>query len=284
MSRHMKIISFTGGLGNQLFEYLFYRHLARRYPSTTIYGYYSHGRLKYHNGLEIQRWFDVELPPSSFLTDCISVLMRVLIKLRLAHASNEATYTDGKNGLFFEGFWQGFRFQEATDVAALRFRRGIPLSAANRTIINRMNGDEHSVAIHVRRGDYLEGIHASFLGNVCAPDYYERALGALRRQLGEAAWRLYVFSDDADWCRKTFGHWPQTTFVDWNTGADSFYDLYLMAHCRHHVIANSTFSYWGARMAVRKGVTIYPRMWFRGYPSPDIFPHDWIAIGSEPER
>ena len=269
----MKIVSFTGGLGNQVFEYLFYLKLHRRYPR--VLGYYRQSRLRDHNGLEVQRWFEVTLPESSVMGNLVAFLYKACMKWRLIHETSEETYTDGRRGVFFEGFWQGRQYYDERDVAQLRFRP-VALNERNSALMERVR-QNGSVAVHVRRGDYLKNPHLrDVLGSVCTEEYYRKAIQEIRRV--EPSPVFYVFSDDIPWCRQHFGGLGSVEFVDWNRGEDSFYDLYLMAHCQHHVIANSTFSYWSARLADRDGQTVYPSRWMRGWDAPDIFPEDWTGI------
>lgn len=267
----MKIVSFTGGLGNQLFEYLFCQRLSRRYPP--VYGYYRSARMG-KNGLEIQRWFDVQLPPTTWYSQMLAVFYKVMMKLRLLEESNERSYTDGKKGFYFESFWQDRRFYEEADIQRLAFR-AVSLSVRNQEILSRVQSVE-SVAIHVRRGDYMSSEFYEHLGSICTMEYYRMALERLQPSLSSP--HYFVFSDDISWCREHFSFLEHVDFVDWNTGEDSFYDMYLMSHCRHHIISNSTFSYWAARLSRSEGITIYPERWARGWDAPDIFPDNWIGI------
>ncbi len=102
-----------------------------------------------------------------------------------------------------------------------------------------------SVSVHIRRGDYKNPENAAMFGNICTPDYYRGAMDFVRKQAPDA--RFYLFSDDIADVRE---HFPAEAFtvVDVNHGADSYYDMWLMSQCRHNICANSTFSFWGARL------------------------------------
>ena len=104
---------------------------------------------------------------------------------------------------------------------------------------------ENSVSVHIRRGDYLDPENAGMFGGICTDAYYETAMNQVREQLSDA--RFYMFSDDPAYLKKHF-QGAEYTIVDWNHGADSFYDCWLMSHCRANICANSTFSFWGARL------------------------------------
>ncbi|MDO4284065.1 MAG: alpha-1,2-fucosyltransferase [Eubacteriales bacterium] len=111
------------------------------------------------------------------------------------------------------------------------------------------------VSVHIRRGDYLDATNASLLGGICTPAYYAGAVRALRERLDgggadDPRFHFYIFSDDPAYARTLhFGESEEeNTVVDWNTGRDSLLDMQLMAHCRCNICANSTFSFWGARL------------------------------------
>lgn len=102
-----------------------------------------------------------------------------------------------------------------------------------------------SVSVHFRRGDYLDQENAGMFGNICTDAYYAMAMDYIRKRCPEAV--FYLFSDDPDYVRERYKD-GRFTVVDWNHGRDSFYDCWLMSKCRHNICANSTFSFWGARL------------------------------------
>lgn len=148
------------------------------------------------------------------------------------------------------------------------------LSAEAKRFADRMASCE-SVSVHIRRSDYVG------LNNVLPRSYYERAM---KEVLGfTSAARFFFFSDDPAWCRREFADLPNVEFVDLPHAVDRpWEDLRLMSVCRHHIIANSTFSWWGAALSENeRGMTIYPDPWFPGLrTTPEsVFP-DWLAVRS----
>lgn len=107
-----------------------------------------------------------------------------------------------------------------------------------------------SVSVHVRRGDYLDPANTAMFGNICTDQYYETAIGLVRAAVPEA--HFYLFSDDISYVRQKY-RGEAYTVVDINHGKDSFYDMWLMSQCRHNICANSTFSFWGARLNGNEG-------------------------------
>lgn len=102
-----------------------------------------------------------------------------------------------------------------------------------------------SVSVHVRRGDYLNRENREMFGNICTDAYYEKAMNVIRDRVPEA--HFYLFSDDISYVREKY-RGEKYTVVDINHGHDSFYDVWLMSQCKHNICANSTFSFWGARL------------------------------------
>ena len=104
---------------------------------------------------------------------------------------------------------------------------------------------ENSVSVHIRRGDYLDPENAGMFGGICTDAYYEVAMAYVRERMPDV--HFYLFSDDIPYLRQRF-QGKEYSVADWNRGADNFYDIFLMSHCRANICANSTFSFWGARL------------------------------------
>lgn len=114
----------------------------------------------------------------------------------------------------------------------------------NREMAEEMLGC-NSVSVHIRRGDYLDPENTAMFGNICTPAYYRKALEMMKEKVPDA--HFYLFSDDIPYIKKEFSG-NDYTVVDINHGKESFYDIWLMSRCRHNICANSTFSFWGARL------------------------------------
>lgn len=114
----------------------------------------------------------------------------------------------------------------------------------NREMAEEMLGCS-SVSVHIRRGDYLDPENTAMFGNICTPAYYRKALKIMKEKVPDA--HFYLFSDDIPYIKKEFSG-NDYTVVDINHGKESFYDMWLMSKCRHNICANSTFSFWGARL------------------------------------
>ena len=137
----------------------------------------------------------------------------------------------------------------------------------------------NSVSVHIRRGDYISNKDTNALLGVCPMDYYDRAIAYIVERVVNPC--FYFFSDDIAWVRRTFSLPFQSRFVDHNSGRQSFNDMRLMSLCRHHIIANSSFSWWGAWLG-RNGdkTVIAPRRWFRRdiMDLKDLCPDSWVLL------
>lgn len=118
------------------------------------------------------------------------------------------------------------------------------LQQKNDEMIKQME-ETDSVSLHIRRGDYLDDINKALFGNICKDSYYDSAISYIKEYFPHA--KFYLFSDDIPYVRE---HYQGEEFqvIDWNQGKNSFYDIMLMSRCRHNICANSTFSFWGARL------------------------------------
>lgn len=107
-----------------------------------------------------------------------------------------------------------------------------------------------SVSVHVRRGDYLNEENKAMFGNICTDAYYRKAMEIIKEEVPDA--HFYLFSDDVSYVKEKY-QGDEFTVVDFNHGKDSFYDMWLMSNCKHNICANSTFSFWGARLNGNEG-------------------------------
>jgi hypothetical protein len=183
------------------------------------------------------------------------------------------------DGVCLFGYWLSEKYFE--DVAPL-IRAELVVKHApageNARLSQRMR-ETTSVSLHVRRGDYVQDPAVHRIHGTCSPEYYAAAVAHVAARVADP--RFFVFSDDIEWAR---AHLPlpyPAEYVGHNRGARSYEDLRLISHCRHHVIANSGFSWWGAWLgAAPDKIVCAPRRWFAdpGYDSADVIPDSWVAL------
>lgn len=148
---------------------------------------------------------------------------------------------------------------------------------------------QNTVSIHVRRGDYLTKPDCHPV--LSMKEYYDDAMAYIVSEIRFdnkkfSKVNFIVFSDDIEWCKQSLKKWQLLHGVHYVSGNSDIVDLYLMAQCNHHIIANSSFSWWGAWLAQnmfdQKGITIAPSEWFgpllSHYNTQDLLPENWIKI------
>jgi hypothetical protein len=184
-----------------------------------------------------------------------------------------------KAPLYLEGFWQneGFFSQVADELRTALFVPKEGISEKNAALLELIRSTR-SACIHVRRGDYVANAEANRYHGTCSVNYYTSSAASLAEKQGVD--RFFIFSDDPQWVKDNIHlPWP-ATYISHNHGRDAHWDLFLMKHCRHHILANSSFSWWGAWLDPAPGkVVIAPAQWFQGTGTPisDIIPPTWTA-------
>lgn len=291
----MKIVNILGGLGNQMFEYAMYLALKDAHPEEEIkVSTRSFGGYGLHNGLEIQKVFGVELPEASLwqLTKIAYPFFSYNTWRVMRHwLPNRKTMTRGAFGIpfdfnevtrsgdcYYEGYWQNegnFKHIRTTILDSYTFPEFATYE--NITLAKKLK-QTNAVSCHIRRGDYLKEPTMC----VCTPDYYARAIHEMNKRIKP---ELYViFSDDIQWCKENISQIignREVIFVDWNKGDQSFRDIQLMTLCKHNIIANSSFSWWGAWLNQNENkVVIAPTAFTKGNPVNDPICTDWIKIKS----
>ena len=265
----MKIIAFKDGLGNQLFQYRLYSFLKSQTPHESIYGYYNKKWLKAHNGLEIFDRFDVEKPKTNILINLLVIFLRLVDKV-FPVISRDHSYK--KKAILFIGYWQNKSIW-GNDCHPIPFKP-IILNPINEYLFKKIRNSQ-SIFIHIRRGDYL--LSENSIYNVCDQVYYSKAIDLMNTKYKTPFY--FIFSDDIEWVKLNLKI-DNAIYVDNNKGSDSFIDMYLMSACKSAIIANSTFSYWGAINGYPKEYVIYPSKWIVKATggAPNIFKDEWISL------
>lgn len=273
----MKIVNLLGGLGNQMFEYAMFLALKEAHPKENIKvctrSFRGYGL---HNGLEIQRIFDVDLPEASLLE--LSKLAYPFLNYKtwqvMRHIlPNRRTMTRGalnipfdygqvtrNDSVYYDGYWQNEKnFLNCRDSILKSFTFPKIDDKTNRDFVCALT-KENAVACHIRRGDYLKEPNMC----VCTPSYYASSISKMNELVNPTMY--CIFSDDMFWCRENvvdlIGVDKKIIFVDWNRGENSFRDMQLMSLCKHNIIANSSFSWWGAWLNKNPDkVVISPDKW-----------------------
>lgn len=272
----MRILILTAGLGNQIFEYAVFLYLKKKYHKDHLYVYYDENSFNEHNGyLEVTRHFDAELPKPPFWAKYLLYAFESFRRYTGCKRWEDHVepIIPNENLLFLYAYRNNKKYIPQ-DRNWIRFKEP-QLSCQNREVLSAIESSD-SVFLHVRRGDYLSSKYSKKFAGICTVAYYERAISMMLERHPHAV--FFVFSDDMEWSKSHLSSLlPNAQYVDWNVGSDSYLDMYLMAHCKAGIMANSTFSFWGAKLCQKKDV-IYPQKWTNTSERPDIFEDDWVGI------
>lgn len=290
----MIIVKLMGGLGNQMFQYAAGRALAHRNNAVLKLDMsFLHGSQE--NDTPRQFMLDafnisaecalpLEIPylgaNPSFFQQCRSIYLRWLNKcctnvlIDYDHRINDSFFSAPDNS-YLEGYWQSEKYfiAHATTIRNDFTPLGEP-EDVNRQLSSYME-KTNSVAIHVRRGDYINNPRINSVHGICSLEYYQQCVKSLSAQVDNPEY--FVFSDEPDWVGKHLQLDGKVTVVDNNTPEMPVWDLWLMSKCKHNIIANSSFSWWGAWLNGNPDKIVFaPKQWFSGgNVQPNIIPEQW---------
>lgn len=257
----MKHIYISGGLGNQMFQYALYLAFKHR-NIPVVLNLSDYIETSNHNGYELDRVFGIKEPTymfpirvKSIYTICKRFISKSSIYPEEIFHFDPAVFTS--NCSRYMGNWlSADYFNDIEEVIrnVYRFRN---INEKNLAYSNKLKC-ENSVSLHIRRGDYLK--HARY--NVCDEQYYKEAIQYICEHVESPV--FYVFSEDDEWCTEFMKKFDvQYYIVNINRGLDSYQDIYLMSNCKHNIIANSTFSWWGAWLNENcHKIVVAPSTWF----------------------
>lgn len=179
---------------------------------------------------------------------------------------------------YLAGYWQSEQyFREAAPVIHADFT--FKLLPANRNAeLAEQIGQVNAVSLHVRRGDYVNNPKTNVVHGVCSLDYYRDAVRHVSSRVANPC--FFIFSDDMAWVKEHLKMDLPCQYVDHNCGAESYNDMRLMSLCRHHIIANSSFSWWGAWLNRNPDkIVVAPKKWFANDKNiSDLFPAGWVIL------
>lgn len=294
----MIIVKLQGGLGNQLFQYAFARSVSKklgtdfrldRGPFDTYYKLHKYS-LQHFRVLEKTAkttdflgfvWFRTRHK----LFDTFYKHLRLKSRLMPFYYPEQTFHFDSsvfkRNNTYFDGFWQTEKYfkdmgSELLEEITLKNKLSEYSESVSREIEK-----SNAVSIHVRRADYVQDPATEIIWGSCDMDYYKRALDKIMSFVQNP--HFFVFSDDHKWAEENFKSLPFPVTCIKNTAEKNYEDLILMSRCRHNIIANSSFSWWGAWLNQnRKKIVIGPAQWFKtkkmSTDTKDILPPEWIKL------
>jgi hypothetical protein len=289
----MIIVKLSGGLGNQLFQYSFGKYLEHKFKSRLYFDI----RINNTNFNETKRYYCLSfLPieeynnnlPVFFLNsnNLFSIKIIKLLSSFLPFFFKNIYFENYTNKLFkkvsfndncyFDGTWQSYKY-------CLPFKEYIYDNLTKHIILNNYIStflykiqNTNSIAIHIRRGDYLTSKNHNKIMNALDIDYYFKAINYFSLKFSNLSY--FVFTEDMQWAKNNFTS-DNFIFINPNNPIE---DLFLMSHCKHLIIANSTFSWWAAFLNKNNDkIIISPKNWFApkyNHQISNLIPDKWIKI------
>lgn len=294
----MIIVQLMGGLGNQMFQYAAGRALAARHNTQLVF---DSSWIDGEPGVGESRRYELGCfalnAPLVHVQDVARLPSRshgraqlrgLLPRGRkpLVHElkeprkqTHEPAILTAPDDTYLRGYWQReLYFESAEALIRAEFHFRDPLDERSQAFAAAIRGAPSAASLHVRRGDYVSAERVRERLGPLDPGYYRRAVDIVADRVGSV--QLFVCSDDPDWCRTTLRLEHETTVVEGNA-ENGWRDMQLMSLCDHHVVANSSFSWWGAWLnPAPDKVVIAPRPWFRDprWSDEQRTPPGWIRI------
>ena len=292
----MIIVKLQGGLGNQMFQYSLGRHLSIRNKTNLKFDISSLG-LKDPSNTKRNYSLSVFKVEESFATDkeigwfkkykfkkgklwfwynrTIASRKKYLWEENI-NFENQILFMN--NPIYIDGWWQKESyFKEISEIIKKDFTLKKELSEYSKKIEREIK-NSNSVSIHVRRGDYVSDKKTNEWIGVCSPEYYESAINEIKKKISNP--HFFIFSDDQGWAKLNIKTGSPTIYVSENSNRPEE-DMYLMSLCKNNIIANSSFSWWGAWLNKNNNkIVIAPKRWFKAEKMSKfgIIPDSWIKI------
>ncbi len=288
----MIVARLEGGLGNQLFQYAFGTQLAYQHNTELVLDVSSYASKPAH-GYMLDRFFirarelqsdERKRIPGRYGEGKRSLLQafvfagKELTRVRERPFGFAERYMSAPDNSYLVGYWQSERFfRDVTTNVREQFRHAVSMSLETLRIRDRMLNSS-SIAIHLRRGDYITT--KPMAARNLSLDYYRECVISQLERRPES--EVYVFSNDIPWCSENLDIPCPVHFVEHTNNATANEDLCLMSAAECLVVANSTFSWWGAYLAERQDRTVFaPKSWYHPNTLDDsnINRQDWILVG-----
>jgi hypothetical protein len=292
----MIISRIVGGLGNQMFQYAAGRSLSIKHAVPYLLDINEFSYSNSHQGFELERIFTIPAAiakdeeirnitgwqsyrfAQKFLTLRHANVLRKNSLIIEAKFNYSSSILNSPSNCYLIGYWQSEKyFSSIKETIRADFVFRSPMSDSNKRIAE-VIGATNSVSMHVRRGDYISNNKTFSVHGVCSVEYYERAIRYIADHVNNPV--FFIFSDDFDWIRENLKVNYPYYYVDNNRGSASYNDMHLMSLCSHNIIANSTFSWWGAWLNLNnKKIVIAPKKWFaKKIDISDLILSEWILL------
>lgn len=273
----MITVNIKGGLGNQMFQYACARALALENNDELQL-------VRNASTSDIARPFSLtafNIKGKVVTKESVPAYLRLLSKLRQKitrefYVNFQPSILNKKGNMYLDGYFQSEKyFVNSAEIIRQDFTLKEPLTESTVRFATQIQNTLHAVSLHVRRGDYLK---ESDFKDIANQEYFANAIKHIKEKVAGA--QFYVFSDDIEWCKANLPLPAESVFVS-NPDLEDYEELTLMSYCRHHIIANSSFSWWGAWLGSNtEKVVVAPKRWSNNHENwyRDIIPTTWTRL------
>lgn len=296
-SNNMDVVVIFNGLGNQMSQYAFYLKKKSINPRTEFITFCND-----HNGLELDKVFKINCN-NNYKKKLLYIIFRLLLTQNLKfltypikviltffgckiirenfNYNYNPEFLSSKPGInFYYGGWHSelyFNSESDNINKAFCFDNAFKLDKYNIELLDLIN-KTNSVSFHIRRGDFMNINNIDLFGNICNLEYYKKAQVEIEKKILNP--HYFIFSNDMQWVKSNI-NLERVTYVENNKGSNSWIDLYLMSRCKNHIIANSSFSWWGAWLNNFKNkIVICPSKFSNNDINSDVYPINWFKIST----
>lgn len=293
----MVIVQILGGLGNQMFSYACGKAVAERLKTDLILDLSSYTR--YHRKYMLDKFninakYNKDFKKTILIIKYGDIFLKKYFNIhwRLPLNGIKPVYENGsaynveieylEDNSYLQGYWGSERyFANIVEIIKREFTLKEKLSSNSKKWHKCIQRETCSVSLHIRRGDYISVAANKDIFESLQLDYYQKAINVIQSKHDISA--IFIFSNDILWCKENLKFGLPVYYVDGNDEAHGYEDLYLMSQCSHNIIANSTFSWWGAWLNDHKNkMVVCPKKFYKvndkWHDSKDLCPKDWILI------
>lgn len=279
----MLMLRMTGGLGNQMFQYAIYQELLSRGKEVCIDDFTEYDGSETHHK-SIEKVFGVTyrkgtLKEYNRLTDSSKMIFkRVKRKLlgrkqKVYQEKDAIKYEEkvfGYEDAYLIGYFQSEKYFSGVHKLIRKqfaFKEELITDKAKEYLESIESGN--SISVHIRRGDYVKEKFASIYGGICTTEYYQSAMKYMRQNVDNP--KFFLFTNDPEWVKENMLE-EDCVLVEGNDESTGYIDMMLMSRCKHNIIANSSFSWWGAWLnSYSDKIVVAPSKWLNNTEEEDIF-------------
>ena len=284
----MIITKLRGGLGNQMFQYAIGRNLALanntylRFDLTEL----KQDKLRNYklnifniSGCISSRFemMFIDRFNGKIIYRILKILGKPSFYIKQKNRYFDANIIRMKGNIYLDGYWQcELYFKDIRSTLLNEFTVKHDHNKGNKSMLEKIE-NTNSVCIHIRRNDYITNEETNSFHGICSLDYYFNAVRTIEKRIENPY--FYVFSDDPKWTKQSLKLKHPVIYIDINSIGKCYDDLILMSKCKHFIIANSSFSWWGAWLSNNpRKIVCAPNKWFVSEDEGNIVPKTWLRI------